>query len=232
MSNLETQETTMSEIAGDSPPSEEKINKPNRERNVSGELDVFEATRYFSDFNEPTTIESPRIQIQKQSIVLENRQKRVHPETEEELSKPRAVVTKPQKKEMTSVGARKLTSFLNSLLRSAGLKKSKSKSTTEVETPRGERMRRKSCVVTATHVVASSPIPGNGVWRLNARRRSFDEKHVKALKKSDEKLNVRLCESKDRNVGDHETDVNGDCDSDSSSESDLFELDLFAKSNP
>ncbi|XP_010476386.1 PREDICTED: uncharacterized protein LOC104755657 isoform X2 [Camelina sativa] len=211
----------MSEIAGDSSSSEETINKPNRKRNVSGELDVFEATRYFSDFNEPTTIEYSRIQIQKQSIVTENRQKRVHPETEEQLPKPRVVVTKPQK-EMTSGGGRKLTSFLNSLLRSAGLMKSKLKSTTEVETPRGERIRRKSCVVT-THVEASSPVSGSGVWRLNARRRSFDEKHVKYLKKSDQKLNVRLYESlcsvervecKDPNAGD-ENDTNGGYESDS-----------------
>ncbi|XP_019091402.1 PREDICTED: uncharacterized protein LOC104740025 [Camelina sativa] len=212
----------MSEIAGDSSSSEETINKPNRERNVSGELDVFEATRYFSDFNEPTTIEYSRIQIQKQSIVTENRQKRVHPETEEQLPKPRVVVTKPPKKEMKSGGGRKLTSFLNSLLRSAGLKKSKS--TKEVETPRGERMRRKSCVVT-THVEASSPVSGAGVWRLNARRRSFDEKHVKDLKKSGQKLNVRLSES----LCSVER-VDGGYESDSSSESDLFELD-FAKSN-
>ncbi|CAH8252218.1 unnamed protein product [Arabidopsis lyrata] len=222
----------MSEMARDSSTSEEKTHKPNCERNVSGELDVFEATRYFSDFNEPTMI-----QIHKQSIVTENRQKRVHPETEEQLPKPRVVVIKPQKKEMTRGGGKKLTSFLNSLLRSAGLKKSKS--TTEVETPRGERMRRKSCVVT-THVEASSPISCAGAWSLNARRRSFDEKDVKDLKKSDQKLNIRFCESlysvqrvecKNPSAGD-ENDVNGGCESDSSSESDLFELDLFAKTNP
>lgn len=225
----------MSEIAGDSSTTEEIIHKPDRERNVSGELDVFEATRYFSGFNEPTTFEYPRIQIQKQSIVTENRQKRVHPETEEQLPKARVVVVvKQQEKKMTRGGGRKLTSFLNSLLRSAGLKKSKS--TPEVETPQGERIRRKSCVVT-THAADASPISGAGAWSLTARRRSFDEKHVKDLKKSDQKLNVRFCESlrsdqkvecKDRNAGD-ENDVNGGYESDSSSESDLFELDLFAK---
>lgn len=210
----------MPEIAGDSSTAEEKIHKPNRERNVSGELDVFEATRYFSDFNEPST-------ILKQSTVMEHRQNRVHPETKEQLPEPKLIAVKPQKKEMTRGGRRKLTSFLNYLLRSAGLKKPKSKSTPEVETPRGEKRRRKSCVVT-THVADASPVSSAVAWRLNARGRSFDEKD---FKKSDQKLNIRFCESlcsdqrvecKDRNAGDD--DVNGGCESDSSSESDLFEL--------
>ncbi|ESQ35454.1 hypothetical protein EUTSA_v10009936mg [Eutrema salsugineum] len=208
---------------------EEEIHKPNCKRNVSGELDVFEATRYFSDFNEPTTIEYSRIQTQKQSTITEIRQNRVHPETENQLPEPRAIV-----KEMTRDGGGKLTSFLNSLLRSAGLKKPKPKVKVNsgAESPRGERRRRKSCVML-------SPISGAGAWSLNARRRSFDERHVKDSKKSDQKLNMRLCESlcpdqkvecKDRNAKDD--DVNGGCESDSNSESDLFELDLFAKSNP
>ncbi|KAL1220060.1 hypothetical protein V5N11_017668 [Cardamine amara subsp. amara] len=218
----------MSDIAGDSSTTEEKIHTPNRESNVSGELDVFEATRYFSDFNEPTT-------IQKQSTVTEHRQNRVHPETEEQLPEPRLIAVKPQKKEMTRGGGRKLTSFLNSLLRSAGLKKPKSKSTPVVETPRVEKRRRKSCVVT-THAADASPISSAVAWRLNARGRSFDEKD---LKKSDQKLNVRFCESlcldqrvecKDQKAGDDA--VNGGYESDSSSESDLFELDLFAKNGP
>ncbi|VVA91229.1 unnamed protein product [Arabis nemorensis] len=227
----------MSEIAKNSSITEERILKPNLERNVSGELDVFEATRYFSDFNnEPTTIEYSRIHIQKQSIVAETRQNRVHPETEDQLRKPRAViVVKPQEKVVTRGGGGKLTSFLKSLFRSASSKKSKS--TTEVETPRGEKRRRKSCVVTTTRDEVSSPITGAGAWRLNARRRSFD---VNDSKRSDQKLNIRFCESlcsekkveyKDRNAGD-ENDVNGGCESDSSSESDLFELDLFAKAKP
>ncbi|KAG2323736.1 hypothetical protein Bca4012_037983 [Brassica carinata] len=230
----------MSEDAGNSSATQIKIL-----RNGSGELDVFEATRYFSDFNEPTMADNSRIQIQKQSTVTELRQKRVHPETEDQLPEPRVVIVKPQEKEMkTRGGGGKLTSFLNSLLRSAGLKKlkSKSKSVPEVETPRGERRRRHSCVVTVTtRAEASSPISGAGALSFNMRRRSFDEKHVKGLgsKKSDQKLNMRLCESlcsvqkvecKDRKRG--EDDVNGGYESDSGSESDLFELDLFAKSNP
>lgn len=218
----------MSEITGDASTKEEKIHKQNCKRNVSGELDVFEATQYFSDFNEPTTIPYSRIQIQKQTIATEHRQNRVHPVTR--------VVVKQHEKEMTRGSGGKLASFLNSLLRSAGLKKSKSKFTPEVETPRGERRRRHSCVVT-TQAACASPIPGAGAWRLNARRRSFDEKQVKDSKN----LNIRFCESicsdqrvlvcKDRNAG--EDDVNGGWEStDSSSESDLFELDLFAKSNP
>ncbi|CAA7039310.1 unnamed protein product [Microthlaspi erraticum] len=212
----------------DSSTKEETIHKPHCKRNVSGELDVFEATQYFSDFNESTTIAYSRIQIQKQTIATEHRQNRVHPVTR--------VVLKPHEKEMTRGGGGKLAGFLNSLLRSAGLKKSKSKLTPEVETPRGERRRRNSCVVVTTQAAGASPIPGAGVWRLNARRRSFDEKQVKDSKN----LNIRFCESiwldqkvecKDRNAG--IDDVNGGCEiTDSSSESDLFELDLFAKSNP
>nr|VDD42352.1 unnamed protein product [Brassica oleracea] len=228
----------MSENAGDS-----STTKPNLKRNGSGELDVFEATRYFSDFNEPTMTEYSRIQVQKQSTVTELRQKRIHPETENKLPEPRVVIVKPKEKEKKTRGGggKKLTSFLNSLLRSAGLKnlKSKSKSIPEVESPRGERRRRHSCVVTVTtHAEASSPISGAGAW--STRRRSFDEKHVKGLgsKKSDQKLTMRLCESlcsdkkvecKDRKK---EVDVNGGYESDSGSESDLFELDLFAKSKP
>lgn len=231
----------MSENAGDF-----STTKPNIKRNGSGELDVFEATRYFSDFNEPTMAENSRIQIQKQSTVTELRQKRVHPETEDQLPEPRVVIVKPQEKEMKTRGGggKKLSSFLNSLLRSAGLKKlkSKSKSAPEVETPRGERRRRHSCVVTVTtHDEASSPISGAGALSFNTRRRSFDEKHVKGLgsKKSDQKLNVMFCaslcsvqkvECKDQNG--EEDNVNGGYESDSGSESDLFELDLFAKSNP
>ncbi|CAN8293722.1 unnamed protein product [Cochlearia groenlandica] len=219
----------MSEIAGDYLTTEEKILEPNRKRNVSGELDVFEATRYFSDFNEPTKLECSRNQIQKQSIVTELRQNRVHPETEEKLP------VKP-KEATRGGGGRKLTSFLNSLLRSVGLKKSKSKSTPEVvETPRGERKRRQSCVVTmTTREEATSPIFDGSAWRLNARRRSFDEKHVQ-----DSKESIRFCESlyskekvlfKDQKAKDDY--VSGGRDSVSSSESDLFELDLFAKSKP
>ncbi|CAH8391536.1 unnamed protein product [Eruca vesicaria subsp. sativa] len=226
----------MSENADDS-----STTKPNIKRNSSGELDVFEATRYFSDFNEPTMAENSRIQIQKQSTVTELRQKRVHPETETKLPEPRVVIVKPQEKEMKTRGGggKKLTSFLNSLLRSAGLKKlkSKSKSTPEVESPRVERRRRHSCVVTVTtHAEeASSPMFGAGALSLHTRRRSFDEKHVKGLE-----FNMRLCESlcsdkkvecKDQKGG--EVDVNGGYESDSGSdESDLFELDLFAKFNP
>ncbi|KAJ0256935.1 Uncharacterized protein HA466_0078900 [Hirschfeldia incana] len=231
----------MSENAGSS-----STTKPNLKRNGSGELDVFEATRYFSDFNEPTMAENSRIQIQKQSTVTELRQKRVHPQTEDKLPEPRVVIVKPQEKEMKTRGGggKKLTSLFNSLLRSAGLKKlkSKSNSTQEVESPRGERRRRHSCVVTVTtHAEASSPVSGAGALSFNTRRRSFDEKHVKGLgsKKSDQKLNVRFCESlcsvrkvesTDRKRG--EDDLNGGYESDSGSESDLFELDLFAKSNP
>ncbi|KAF8066102.1 hypothetical protein N665_1160s0003 [Sinapis alba] len=234
----------MSENAGNPSTTNTKIHKPNLKRNGSGELDVFEATRYFSDFNEPTMADDSRIHIQKQSTVTELRQKRVHPETEDHLPEPRvAVIVKPQEKEMkTRGGGGKLTSFLNSLFRSAGLKKLKSKSTPGVETPGGERRRRHSCVVTVTtHAEASSPVSGAGAFSFNTRRRSFDEKHVKGLglKKSDQKLNMRFCESlcsdkkvecKDRVRG--EDDVNGGYESDSGSESDLFELDLFAKSNP
>lgn len=93
-------------------------------------------------------------------------------------------------------------------------------------------------VTVTTHAAASSPISGAGAW--STRRRSFDEKHVKGLgsKKNDQKLNMRFCESlcsdkkveyKDRNG---EDGVNGGYESDSGSESDLFELDLFAKSKP
>ncbi|KAF8068510.1 hypothetical protein N665_1146s0004 [Sinapis alba] len=232
----------MSENAGNSSTTNIKIHKPNLKRNGSGELDVFEATRYFSDFTEPTMADFSRIHIQKQSTVTELRQKRVHPETEDQLPEPRvAVIVRTQEKEMkTRGGGGKLTSFLNSLLRSAGLKKLKTKSTPEVETPRGERRRRHSCVVTVTtHAEASSPVSGAGALGFNTRRRSFDEKHVKGLEKSDLKLNMRFCESlcsdkkvecKDRVRG--EDDVNGGYESDSGSESDLFELDLFAKSNP
>ncbi|KFK43626.1 hypothetical protein AALP_AA1G150500 [Arabis alpina] len=222
----------MSEITKDFSTTEEKTPKPNHERNVSGELDVFEATRYFSDFNnEPTKIEYSRIQIQKQTNVTETRQNRVHPQTEDQLPKPRSVViVKPQEKETTTRGGGgKLTGFLKSLFRSAGLKKpkSKSKSTPEVKSPRVEKKRRNSCVVVTTRDVASSsPISGAVAWR----RRSFDV--------SDEKLNCEsLClekkvdQCKDGNAR-NENDVNGGYDSDSSSESDLFELDLFAKSKP
>ncbi|CAH8361271.1 unnamed protein product [Eruca vesicaria subsp. sativa] len=234
---LGTQEI-ISENADDS-----STTKPNIKRNSSGELDVFEATRYFSDFNEPTMAENSRIQIQKQSTVTELRQKRVHPETETKLPEPRVVIVKPHEKEMKTRGGggKKLTSFLNSLLRSAGLKKLKSKSTLEVESPRVERRRRHSCVVTVTtHAEeASSPISGAGALNLHSRRRSFDENEI-YVKGLGSKFNMRLCESlcsdkkvecKDRKGG--EVDVNGGYESDSGSdESDLFELDLFAKLNP
>ncbi|XP_022775756.1 protein BIG GRAIN 1-like E [Durio zibethinus] len=124
-------------------------------RNDSGELDVFEAARYFSGYNEAASYNCATFT---QKIMREERQPwrggRISLDVPIRNSLPQQthVVEKQIKekkyKQPSSPGGR-LASFLNSLFNQTGSKKKKSKSTTqsmkdEEESPGGRRKRRSS----------------------------------------------------------------------------------------
>ncbi|XWS34217.1 hypothetical protein CRYUN_Cryun21dG0021500 [Craigia yunnanensis] len=124
-------------------------------RNDSGELDVFEAARYFSGYNEAASYNCATFT---QKIMREERQPwrggRISLDVpmRNPLPQQTHVVEKQIKekkyKQPNSPGGR-LASFLNSLFNQTGSKKKKSKSTTqskkdEEESPGGRRKRRSS----------------------------------------------------------------------------------------
>ncbi|CAK9186217.1 unnamed protein product [Ilex paraguariensis] len=135
----------------------EKIGKkPVQWRNDSGELDVFEAARYFSGANEGPGYNGATLP---QKIIREDKQAcrggRISLDMaviRNSLPSQTNVIEKPMKekkyKQPSSPGGR-LASFLNSLFNQTSLKKKKSKSSTqsmkdEDESPGGRRKRRSS----------------------------------------------------------------------------------------
>ncbi|XP_022734722.1 protein BIG GRAIN 1-like E [Durio zibethinus] len=129
--------------------------KPFHRRNDSGELDVFEAARYFSGYNETGSYNCATFT---QKIMREERQPsrggRISLDVpmKNPLPQQTHVVEKQIKekkyKQPSSPGGR-LASFLNSLFNQTGYKKKKSKSTAhsmkdEEESPGGRRKRRSS----------------------------------------------------------------------------------------
>ncbi|KAE8667663.1 MADS-box protein 4 [Hibiscus syriacus] len=117
-------------------------------RNDSGELDVFEAARYFSGYNDVASYNCATFSQKMMGRVSLD----VQMTTRNPLPQQAHVVDKQIKdkkyKQPSSPGGR-LASFLNSLFNQTGSKKKKSKSTTqsmkdEEECPGGRRKRRSS----------------------------------------------------------------------------------------
>ncbi|XVE85711.1 hypothetical protein DITRI_Ditri17bG0112600 [Diplodiscus trichospermus] len=145
-------------VAGVSDP-DRMFKKSFHRRNESGELDVFEAARYFSGYNEAASYNCATFS---QKIMREERQpwrsggrisldvpmmrnplpaQQTHHAVEKQVKEKKY-------KQPSSPGGR-LASFLNSLFNQTGSKKKKSKSTTqsmkdEEESPGGRRKRRSS----------------------------------------------------------------------------------------
>lgn len=126
-------------------------------RNDSGELDVFEAARYFSGYNElPQKIvrdERQGCRVGRMSLDVPMRNsfpQQSHGVVEKQI-------TKEKKYKQPSSPGGKLASFLNSLFSQSASKKKKSKSTTqsmkdEEESPGGRRKRR----ISISHFRSSS----------------------------------------------------------------------------
>nr|KJB30494.1 hypothetical protein B456_005G147000 [Gossypium raimondii] len=139
------------------------LKKSFHRRNDSGELDVFEAARYFSGYNEASSYNCATFT---QKIMREERQPwrggRVSLDVPMRNPLPQQVhvvdkqIKDKKYKQPSSPGGR-LASFLNSLFNQTGSKKKKSKSTTqsmkgEEESPSGRRKRRSSI----SHFLSSS----------------------------------------------------------------------------
>lgn len=128
-------------------------NKPFHWRNVSGELDVFEATRYFSGGGADEVPGSGATLTQKATVPKTARMSLDMPTTRTLIPSQiyvmeKQILKEKKNKQASSPGGR-LAHFLNSLLKQASLKKKKSKTgakTTkdEEESPGGRRKRRSS----------------------------------------------------------------------------------------
>ncbi|KAF5197051.1 Big grain 1-like e [Thalictrum thalictroides] len=137
--------------------SQEKVNrKSTQRRDGSGELDVFEATRYFSGCNEAAGYNG---NLFSQKELREERQalggRRMSLDMPSSASLPsqshRVEQTKEKKYKQPSSPGGKLASFLNSLFNQAASKKKKSKSSSqsmkdEEEIPGGGRRKRRSSI--------------------------------------------------------------------------------------
>ncbi|XP_039023661.1 protein BIG GRAIN 1-like E isoform X2 [Hibiscus syriacus] len=162
-------------VAGYSDP-DRMLNRSFHRRNDSGELDVFEAARYFSGYNDAGS-GYYNCATYSQRIMRDERQQqpwrggrvsldvpmRHHP-----IVQPAHVVEKQIKekkhKQPSSPGG-KLASFLNSLFNQTGSKKKKSKSTTqsmkdEEESPGGRRKRR----ISISHFRSSSTVDTKSIY--------------------------------------------------------------------
>ncbi|XP_050373807.1 protein BIG GRAIN 1-like E [Argentina anserina] len=151
----------MSSVAGFTDPAEKAHKKSFHRRNDSGELDVFEAARYFSGYNElPTTmmkedrsswrggrmsLDMPIRNVLDQQLHLHHHHHHHHAVDQKQNMKEKIKYKQP-----SSPGGR-LASFLNSLFNQSGSKKKKSKSKSstqsmkdEEESPGGRRRRRSS----------------------------------------------------------------------------------------
>ncbi|KAF8408238.1 hypothetical protein HHK36_007384 [Tetracentron sinense] len=130
--------------------------KPTHRRNDSGELDVFEATRYFSMGNEAVDYDHnaafPQKPMREERQVSRGRRMSLDMAMANQLPQESHQVEKQMKdkkyRQPSSPGGR-LASFLNSLFNQTSSKKKKSKSTTqsvkdEQERPGGRRKRRSS----------------------------------------------------------------------------------------
>lgn len=150
----------MSSIAGLADPADKVHKKSFHRRNDSGELDVFEAARYFSGYNEAPTMmmmkeersswRGGRISLDMpiRNVLDQHAQHHHHHHHAVDLNKQN-MKEKIKYKQPSSPGGR-LASFLNSLFNQSGSKKKKSKSSTtqsmkdEEESPGGRRRRRSS----------------------------------------------------------------------------------------
>lgn len=145
----------MSTITGKLPDQEKIYKKPFHQRHDSGELDVFEAARYFSGANEgnnnATNYSQKTTREEKQSC-RGGRMSLDMPMSRNSIPSQTHVMEKQMKekkyKQPSSPGGR-LASFLNSLFNQTSSKKKKSKSTTQSnkdddESPGGRRKRRSS----------------------------------------------------------------------------------------
>ncbi|XVE74375.1 hypothetical protein DITRI_Ditri12bG0011700 [Diplodiscus trichospermus] len=141
-------------VAGVSDP-DRMFKKSFHRRNDSGELDVFEAARYFSGYNEAASYNCATFT---QKITREDRQPWRGGRISLDLPMGKALpqrnhvverqIKEKKYKQPSSPGGR-LASFLNSLFNQTGSKKKKSKSTTqsmkdEDDSPGGRRKRRSS----------------------------------------------------------------------------------------
>lgn len=150
----------MSSIAGLADPADKVHKKSFHRRNDSGELDVFEAARYFSGYNEAPTMmmmkeersswRGGRISLDMpiRNVLDQHAQHHHHHHHAVDQNKQN-MKEKIKYKQPSSPGGR-LASFLNSLFNQSGSKKKKSKSSTtqsmkdEEESPGGRRRRRSS----------------------------------------------------------------------------------------
>ncbi|XP_061994780.1 protein BIG GRAIN 1-like E [Rosa rugosa] len=148
----------MSSIAGLADPGEKVHKKSFHRRNDSGELDVFEAARYFSGYNEAPTMmmkedrsswRGGRISLDMPIRNVLDQQLHHHHHHHHAVDQKQNMKEKIKYKQPSSPGGR-LASFLNSLFNQSGSKKKKSKSSTtqsmkdEEESPGGRRRRRSS----------------------------------------------------------------------------------------
>ncbi|KAL6186730.1 hypothetical protein ACLB2K_042849 [Fragaria x ananassa] len=146
----------MSSIAGVADPAEKAHKKSFHRRNDSGELDVFEAARYFSGYNEaaaPTMMKEDRSSWRGGRISLDMPIRNVldhqllHHHHHHAVDQKQNMKEKIKHKQPSSPGGR-LASFLNSLFNQSSSKKKKPKSSQsmkdEEESPGGRRRRRSS----------------------------------------------------------------------------------------
>ncbi|KAG8383022.1 hypothetical protein BUALT_Bualt05G0140800 [Buddleja alternifolia] len=171
-----------------------------RRKNNSGELDVFEAARYFSDDN-------PGANIPEKIIISENRQ---HFQRTPQMNLDLPIMIKNQinspqyhamdhqkqtkdnkkSKQPSSPGAR-LASFLNSLLNQTPLKKKKLKPVStkgfhdeEEENPNGRRKRR----ISISHFISSSN--NSGIKKIPGHANTPTKSCMEYRNLSDQKVEV------------------------------------------
>lgn len=165
-------------ITGLSDPADNKIYKKSfHHRNDSGELDVFEAARYFSGYNEAASYNSSTF-TQKMMMKEDHRGWRggrisldvpgmrgVLPHHQQSQMVEKQIIKDKKYKQPSSPGGR-LASFLNSLFSQSASKKKKSKSSTqsmkdlEEESPGGRRKRRSSI----SHFRSSSTTDSKSIY--------------------------------------------------------------------
>jgi len=190
-------------------------------RNDSGELDVFEASRYFSGYNEVIGYTNSSTFTQKimreerngykGRISLDMPMRSLLPQQFHGGIDQKQMKEKKHNKQPSSPGGR-LASFLNSLFNQSTSKKKKSKSSSqsmkdEDESPGGRRRRRSSI----SHFRSSSTADSRSIYSLNSGFRTppyvntptkgcrefktllSDQKNEVSLKKSSTTLQNELC---------------------------------------
>ncbi|KAL5553589.1 hypothetical protein UlMin_040990 [Ulmus minor] len=165
-------------ITGIPPADAEKIHKKSfHRRNDSGELDVFEAARYFSGYNEAAASNNGTTFTQKImkedrawrggriSLDVPNMRSMLPQQSLHHHQMVEKQMIKDKKYKQPSSPGGRLASFLNSLFNQAASKKKKSKSTTqsmkdEEESPGGRRKRRSSI----SHFRSSSTTDSKSIY--------------------------------------------------------------------